>query len=108
MPASEPKLSGPQEGLTPMSEQEVIDLIGDPQEVDKSLTAFRKSARKLSSRQSKMMERYPQEWVAIHAGRVKARGASMDSVLKEIDEKGLARSETILRFIEIEPRTLIL
>lgn len=108
MPASEPKPSGSQKGLAPMSEQEVLDIIGDPQEVDSALTAFRKSARKLSSRQSKMIERFPQEWVAIHAGRVRAHGASMDAVLKEIDEKGLARSETILRFIEVEPRTLIL
>ncbi len=108
MPKSEPKSSGSPEGLAPLSEQEVLDIIGDPQEVDRALTAFRKSARKLSSRQSKMVERYPQEWVAIHAGRVRAHGASMESVLNEIDKKGLTRSETILRFIEVEPRTLIL
>lgn len=91
-----------------MNEKEVLEILGDPREVDRSLTVFRKSASRLSSRHSKMMERYPQEWVAVHAGRVRAHGASREAVLKELDEKGLARGETILRFIETEPRTLIL
>lgn len=94
--------------LSLMNDKEVLNIIGDPRELDRSLTAFSKSARRLSSRQSNMIERFPKEWVAINAGRVRAHSKSQDAVLKEIDAKGLARSETILRFIETEPRTLIL
>ena len=91
-----------------MNEREVMELIGDPREIDKSLTAFRKSMDSLSSRYSKLLERYPQEWVAIHAGRVRAHGESMEAVLKEVEAKGLARGETLLWFMETEPSTLIL
>ena len=84
------------------------ELIGDPRKVDDDLYAFRKTAMRLSSRHSRMVERYPNQWIALHSGRVRAHGDSLDAVLQEIDDKGLSRDRTIVRFIDKEPRTMIL
>ena len=88
--------------------QEIVDLIGDPNEVDKELQSFRKTAMRLSSRYPRMIELYPQQWIALHSGKVRAQGDSLESVLDKIDSMGLSREQTIIRFIESEPRTMLL
>ena len=55
-----------------------------------------------------MVERYPDQWIALHSGEVKAFGDSLDAVLREIDAMGLSRDQTIVRFIDKEPQTMIL
>ncbi len=87
---------------------EITDLIGNPREVDAELRSFRKTAMRLSSRHPRMIERYPKRWVALHSGRVRAHGESLESVLEAIDSKGLPRGQTIVRLIHDEPRTMIL
>ncbi len=91
-----------------MNNDDIAKLIGDARKVDDGLHAFRKTAMRLSSRHPRMVERYPNQWIALHSGRVRAHGDSLESVLREIDEKGLSRDQTIVRFIDKEPRTMIL
>ena len=87
---------------------EVRELIGDPNRVDEELRAFRKTAKRLSARSPRMIDRYRGQWIALYAGRIRAHGDSMESVLATVDEKRLPREHTIVRFIEDEPRTFIL
>ena len=91
-----------------MDEKTILEIIGDPREVDKELRAFSKSARWLSSRWAKLVERYPQEWIAVYSSRIRAHGPTLDSVLKELDAKGVPREKALVRFIQTEPRKLIL
>ena len=86
----------------------IHELIGDPRKVAEDLQAFRETAKLLSSRHTRMVERYPDQWIALHSGEVKAHGDSIEAVLREIDELGLSRDQTIVRFIDREPRTMIL
>ena len=86
----------------------IIAHIGDPATIDKELQMFRRTAKRLSSRHPRMIERYPKQWIAIHAGRVRAHGRSLKTVLRQIDSKGLPREHTMVRFIHKEPRTMIL
>ncbi len=87
---------------------DVHDLIGDPQKVAEDLQAFAKTAQLLSSRYPRMVERYPDQWIALHSGKVRAHGDSLDAVLRELDAMGLSRDQAIIRFIDKEPRTMIL
>ena len=91
-----------------MSTVDINELIGDRKAVDRELREFRKTAMRLSSRQERMIERYPGKWVALHSGRVRAHGESFDAVLERIDDLGLSRDQTIVRYIDEEPRTMIL
>ena len=91
-----------------MTQDEIAKLIGDTREVGDALQAFRKTAMLLSSRYSQLIERYPGQWIAMHSGEVRAHGDSLEYVLREIDEKGLSRDETVVRFMQKDPQTLIL
>ncbi len=88
--------------------QEILAHIGDPKKVDRELQEFDKTARLFLSQESTMLDRYPDEWVAFHGGEVRAHGPSLDSVLRQIDEAGLQRQQTLVRFIDKEPRKMIL
>ena len=91
-----------------MNASSIRDFIGDPHKVDEDLQSFRKTARRLSSRHPRLVERYPNQWIALHAGKVRAHGRTFEAVLAQIDSKGLPRAQIIIRFIHKEPRTLIL
>ena len=86
----------------------IHELIGDPRKVDDGLESFRQTAMLLSSRYPRLIERFPDQWIALHSGRISAHGDSLDAVLQEIDAKGLSRDQTIVRFIQKDSQTLIL
>ena len=90
-----------------MTQDEIAKLVGDARKVGDELKAFRKTAMLLSSRYPQLIERYPDQWIAMQSGKVKAHGDSLESVLREIDEKGLSRDETVVRFMQNDPRQLI-
>ncbi len=88
---------------------EIDKLIGDPRKVDEELQAFDETAKCLSEpSHHRVIERYPGQWIAVHTGRVRAHGASLDSVLAQLDSEGLSREQAIVRFINDKPRTVIL
>ena len=88
---------------------EVTKLIGDPWKVDEELQAFDKTAECLSEPSNHhVIERYPGQWIALHTGRVRAHGTSLDSVLAQLDSEGLSREQAIVRFVHDKPRTAIL
>jgi len=82
--------------------------IGNPAEVDRELRAFHKAARILSSRQPRMIDAYPTQWVAIYNGRVRANAKTFKSLMTQVDEKRLPRQHIIVRFIDRTQKTMIL
>ena len=89
-----------------MDEKEVLELIGDPRQLDKDLQAFSKSVGKMFATWGKIMEKYPQEWIVFHSGRVRAHGPSIEFVLKELDAQGFSRRQALVRFVETDPRKM--
>ena len=83
-------------------------LIGDPAQVAKELKSFRRTAKRLSSNRPRMIERYPRQWVGLYEGRVRAHGETQEEVLKQIDDKNLPRARTLVRFIDPDPKAMIL
>ncbi|MXY54836.1 MAG: hypothetical protein F4029_16995 [Gammaproteobacteria bacterium] len=55
-----------------------------------------------------LVDRYPDKWVGVWQGEVRAAEDDLDILLKVLDKNDVPRSETAIRFIEAEPRTLIL
>ena len=80
----------------------------DPQKIAHRLKSFDTSCAKLSSDMPRLVEKYPDQWIGIHSGEVRAADEDLDTVLQTLDEQGVPRSSTVLRFIEKEPETLIL
>lgn len=78
-----------------------------PEEVVKSSIAFAHSSDLLSN-DRQLVEQYAQKWVGVCSGEVKAAEDDLDSLLRVLDSRGVSRSDTVVRFIEREQRTLIL
>ena len=87
---------------------DVREIIGDPGRIAEQMETFRESVALLSSESSRMIEEYPNEWIGIHSGKVRAHGPTFESVLRALDEGGYSRAQAIIRYIEAEPRPMIL
>jgi len=86
----------------------LIDLIGDPRELDRDVQAFRRSAERFSSDRRRLIEAYPKQWVAVVDGEIRATGDTLPAVLDELDRKGYPRSRALVRFVEKNHRKFIL
>ncbi len=79
-----------------------------PRELASSLMEFSESAKILSGDHARLIEEFPDKWIAVARGAVRAHGDTMEEVLAKVDEARIPRSEVIIRLIEREPRTFIL
>ncbi len=78
-----------------------------PKDVAEGLLDFARSSELLSN-DRRLVDKYAQKWVGVCSGEVKAAEDDLDSLLMELDSRGVPRAETVVRFIEREQRTLIL
>ena len=96
-------------GTQRLTDESARALIGmDPERLSRELHEFRENAVRLSKQHPRMIEEYPDQWIVLHSGTVKVHGPTLQSVLHEVDCKGLPRHDIIVRHISTEPRTLIL
>lgn len=79
-----------------------------PSKMARSLRAFQKSARVFSDNYPRLIDEYPDQWVAVADSAVMASGDTLEQVLERIDDKNISRADVIIRFIERTQRTLIL
>ena len=85
-----------------------IDLIGDPKEIARSLKRFGTSTNFVASHYAELRKQYPNTWVAVLDGDVKATARTVPTLLKRIGALGLPRTETLIHFLDAEQRILIL
>lgn len=90
-----------------LSEERARSLFGDPSEVARRLRDFRQSASALSSSHPRLIDEYPQEWIAVHHGGVRAHSKDLGDLLAQVDEAGIPRREILVRFMERNHRALI-
>ena len=55
-----------------------------------------------------LQEKYPQKWIGFFEGEVKAAEDTLDKLLDRLDELNIPRDQTIVRFIETDPKVMIL
>jgi hypothetical protein len=91
-----------------LDQDAILKLLGDPSQVDQELTSFSETAQALSSQAPRMIEAYPKQWVALYQGTVQAHASTYRSVLEDLKKKGLPKERMIIRFIDRNPRTMIL
>lgn len=89
-------------------EKTILEKLGNPSEVDRELSSFRKSAMVLSSKQPRLINRYPKQWVAVYNGKTIATGRTLNSTLRNVDKKGIPREHVIVRYIDKNQRIMIL
>ena len=79
-----------------------------PRTMARSLRAFQRSARVLSDNHPRLIDEYPNQWVAVADSAVIAHANTLKQVLKQVDAEGISRADVIVRFIDRTQRTLIL
>ncbi len=80
----------------------------DIETIVKEFRSFRKSGLVFSSHHKRLIDRYPDEWVAIHNGQVRAHDSDYDAVLSKIDAIGIPRNLVLVRYIAKKPCSMIL
>ncbi len=80
----------------------------DIRTVTNEFMCFRRSGLVFSSHHKKMIDRYPEQWVAVYDGKVKAHSHNYDTALSRIDEMGIPRKLTLIRYISKKPSSMIL
>jgi len=93
---------------TATRKQIILDQLGNPADIDRELQCFRRSARTLSSRHPRFIDRYQKKWVAVYDGKTKAQGRTLQSIWRQLDKQGLPREHVIVRYIDRNQRTMIL
>lgn len=88
--------------------QQELKRLGGAAKIDNKLRQYRRSASGFSARHRRLLDLYPKQWVAVHRGTVRARGASLSAVLSQVDQKKLPRDEVLVRFLDKQPRKMIL
>lgn len=88
-------------------EQEIRELVGDPRVVAREMQAFEKDSNAFFSQEKRLLEQYPQQWVAFYDGKVQAHGPTHETVLKEVEKRGLPKGRVIIRFLDQSERPLI-
>jgi hypothetical protein len=83
-------------------------MLGDPKALDRDLRAFRKDARVLSSKREHLLRQYPSPWIAIYDGKVAAQAKTLPLLMEEMEQRGIPRGRAIVRFINKNPRKMIL
>ena len=87
---------------------ELLRTLGNPVRLHRELKRFRRAARLLSSHHRRLIEKYPNQWIAVYDDDVIASGATLDAVLKEVARKKVPQERTIVHFVEKDQRTMIL
>jgi hypothetical protein len=89
-------------------EQFIREQFGDPADVARELKAFSRSARSLDMQFPDLVKRYPEQWVAVFDGKVRAHGPTFEAVMDKIVQEGLPRDRTIVCFMDKGERVMIL
>ena len=76
---------------------DVEKIIGDPGKIAEQMEAFRESAALLSAENPRMVEEYPDEWIGIHSGKVRAHGPTFEFLMSSHQAERLFSSESSIR-----------
>jgi hypothetical protein len=80
----------------------------DIREIGEALGNFSTSAQIFSSDNPRMIDLYENKWVGVYNGRIEAVADTLDKLLEQVEDKNIPAGNTVVRFINREPKTLIL
>ena len=79
-----------------------------PADIARGLREFSRSAEMLASDRPRLVDAHPMQWIGVYRGEVSAQADDLPSLMEELQRRGVPLGDTMVRFIEKNPRTLIL
>ncbi len=88
--------------------ENVIKMWGGPKAIEAEFRILKRSARRLSSNDPRLIDEYPNQWVGIYKGEVCAHGDTFKDVLDSLAKQGCPKNQTIIRYISQYRRAMFL
>jgi hypothetical protein len=92
---------------SPERAEELRRMVGDPAEVAQDLARFREAAAILSSNQPRLIDEYPERWVAVYGQNI-LDAESLSELYVLLSDHDVPREHAIIRYIERNARVLFL
>src|SRR5437870_1342172 len=93
---------------TSLYETKVLEMLGDPKQVDRELRAFQKDAQLLSAKREQLLKTYPEQWVAIYEGKVAAAAPTLQHLVDHLKQLEIPRGRAAVRFMSKHLRKMFL
>jgi len=85
------------------------EYLGDtPKNVARDLRAFSRTGQFLSSNERRLLKKYPDQWVALYDGKVRASAESFDEVISKLEQQQVPPNQSIIWYMDTSGRKLIL
>ncbi len=85
----------------------VVEASGGVEQIHRDLADFRRRFKLLDSQVPKLVEARPNEWVAMPEGDDMVFAASFDELLARLREAGRPTNTAAIKFLDPNPRVLI-
>ena len=83
-------------------------LTKDSERIATELGEFSATAQVLSDGEQNLIKKHPSRWVGIYKSEVAGVAKNINKLMEQLAEKRIPASQTIIRFIDKNQRTLIL
>jgi hypothetical protein len=91
-----------------LSDADVAERIGPLGVLHSEMSEFARSARVFSGDSPRLIEDYPEQWVAVIDGDVAAHAPTFDAVMDQLDADGKPRTRAMVRYVSEQDQTMIL
>ncbi len=80
----------------------------DEPELVEHMRQFEEDSRFLALHHDALLERFPEQWVAVYGERVVAHATNINGVLRNLARKRIPQSRVVVSFLTRKPQTFIL
>lgn len=80
----------------------------DKPELVDQMRQFEDDSRFLALHHDALLDRFPEEWVAVFGGAVVAHDTNINGVLRQLSRRKIPRNRVAVAFLTRQPKTLIL
>lgn len=91
-----------------MTTQRVHPAIGDPAEFVRRQLSFKKSCDFFDAHYHELLKQYPDEWIGIFDGEVRAHAADIHELLARLDSLQVPRGNSLIEILETNPLPKVL
>jgi Family of unknown function (DUF5678) len=92
-----------------LSAKKKAEYLGDtPKNIARDLRAFARTGEFLSSNERRLLKKYPEQWVALYDGKVRASAKSLNEVISKLEQQKLPPNKSIIWYMDTSGRKLIL
>lgn len=90
-----------------LTEEEGLELIGDPEQLARELEAFSRAEQSFWRNHDRFLREHPDKWVAIRGDDVLIAD-TLEALLSELDRNGIRRGEAFVEFVTATDHVLVL